>query len=751
MRYFFISVLTIAFACLCLKNADAQDEILQNLLEQQRYHQAIDYIKAGKSFEIIETDKLEVLGFCYIMTRNYITAEEVYKELVNRRQPRAESILYYAEILKINGKYSEAKEYFRRYRRLNPDDRITNVKIASCDSLKVWQYLETDLKVLPIYEINTEMNETSAVEINGGILFLSDVFNIGSDHIFAEDPIMQTYFYDGKDIIQHRPWISEKYYFTSISFNKTTSTLAYSLRLIIKLDDQIVLGNSRIFFDFPESKSIDDLIEFTWEGMPENINLSHPCLTQNGNRIYFASDMPGGKGGMDLYYSDLINEKWSKPINLGNNINTEFNELSPFVDENILYFSSDGHPGYGNMDVFYSLIDGDEYSDPVNLKAPVNSIGDDFFFRSKTTGDNFLVTSNRSSMSAGGHDIFELKPIEPEIIEPEIIAAVQEEDKKEEEEVPEEIKEKVVEVVEIIEKDEFEEEVIVETEVTTEEYFEEEIIEIEEKIITEIITEKEVFDEISEVEVIEKYEFEEEKSVETEVTSEEYFEEEIIEIEEKIITEITTEKEVFDEISEVEIPESVSIDFRHHRLPFLLFETNRTNIHPNYNEALKSLADTLKNNPNMKVKLFGYTDITGCPEHNKTLSVRRAKTVAEKLIELGVSSAQITYKGQGESTLTEIEDVFRYHVVVGALRRSTGIDHYENLLDNKFDISVIRFGRVFRYYTGNYENIEEAELLANYIRQEYDPKAYVIRTYFGTIVSVYELAINRRVDIKLTK
>lgn len=125
-------------------------------------------------------------------------------------------------------------------------------------------------------------------------------------------------------------------------------------------------------------------------------SLTTPALSPDGNRIYFASDMPGGFGGADLYYCDRQDTTWLPPVNLGSNINSTGNESYPFVSESgILYFSSDGWAGLGKKDIFYtSEIDG-EWIIPVHLDAHINSRDDDFGIVTDQNGEEGYFSSNR--------------------------------------------------------------------------------------------------------------------------------------------------------------------------------------------------------------------------------------------------------------------------------------------------------------------------------------------------------------------
>jgi len=153
-------------------------------------------------------------------------------------------------------------------------------------------------------------------------------------------------------------------------------------------------------------------------------NFGHPTLTDKDKTMYFASDRPGGYGDTsalektkDIWVTTFVRRgrTWSEPVNLGPSINTEDNEMFPYVhDDGSLYFASDGHPGLGGLDIFEAIKDGEGPTDwqiPTNMKSPVNSNGDDFGIIMDATKEHGFFTSNRIKSQ---DDIFEftMEPIE---------------------------------------------------------------------------------------------------------------------------------------------------------------------------------------------------------------------------------------------------------------------------------------------------------------------------------------------------
>lgn len=152
---------------------------------------------------------------------------------------------------------------------------------------------------------------------------------------------------------------------------------------------------------------------FDWENIEElpfndnSYSCLHPALSADGKRLFFASDKPGGFGGMDIYFVERTSRGWSAPINLGPEINTPKNEVFPFSHESgTLFFASDGHQGLGGLDIFMIDLSDRKWGRVINLGLPFNSEKDDLGLVLRPDGTRGYFTSNRERDNRGQDDVY---------------------------------------------------------------------------------------------------------------------------------------------------------------------------------------------------------------------------------------------------------------------------------------------------------------------------------------------------------
>jgi outer membrane protein OmpA-like peptidoglycan-associated protein len=194
--------------------------------------------------------------------------------------------------------------------------------------------------------------------------------------------------------------INTKYHEGSIAITKDRSTLYFTrndfLEEKYRKDDNGV-NHLKIYKATLVNGMFQDIQDLSFNDV--SFSNANPALSPDGSQLYFSSDRAGGYGSSDLYVVDInADGTYGSPQNLGPTVNTEGRENFPFVDEeDMLYFSSDGHLGLGGLDVFYSKKDSGDFTPPQNLGLPLNSNADDFAFTYNGNVELGFVSSNRTS------------------------------------------------------------------------------------------------------------------------------------------------------------------------------------------------------------------------------------------------------------------------------------------------------------------------------------------------------------------
>lgn len=407
MRILFFSILIAAISA----NLSAQSANATELMNKGCYAEAAALFDKATTGNNPEYSDLTNLAYCYIMIHDFVKAESVYERVM--LHPKKENIqhFYYGEVLRINGKYAKAKEQYTLYKTAAPEDFRSNQRILSCDSIPQWNNRTSKYSVGKVAAVNTDNDEMFPWMINDVLHFSSNsrylLSTAGAVSNYKDPQIFNIFSYkQGKIQIKKFP--------VTDSSSFTAYVPAYGKEVLLSKKIKITPTGEELS---PSVIYVDQKL-FSPAGAPTGYILSHPCLSDNGKRMYFVSDMPGGMGGTDIYYSDFDGTAWGAAVNAGSNINTAGDEMFPYVTshDSLLYFSSDGHPGYGNMDIFVSRISSGSWGKPANMKTPVNSIGNDFsLIYSQAPWEGYFV-SNRYPDSKGGNDIFSFsleKPVIP--------------------------------------------------------------------------------------------------------------------------------------------------------------------------------------------------------------------------------------------------------------------------------------------------------------------------------------------------
>lgn len=337
-------------------------------------------------------------------------------------------------------------------------------------------------------------------------------------------------------------------------------------------------------------------------------SVGHPALSEDGKWLFFASDMPGGLGGTDLYVLSIADDgTMSTPKNLGPTINTIGNELFPYFRNNVLYFSSDGHYGWGDLDVYESRFSGGlNFSEPKNLGAPINSNKDDFAYIIDAKGTYGYLSSNRAG-GKGDDDIYYFtkgKPICNEYITGTVTG----------------IKSKLpIEGATVIAYDTFGD--LISSTTTDVKGFYKLTVPCERKV--KVVATKTGYS-TEEKEVITK---------------------DKIDLE---IPDINFELSKYEDLVEKDKKGEEKIIINP-----IFFDFDKWNIGRQAAEELDKVVFVLQKFPNVKIKIESHTDSRGKDDYNRKLSDNRAKSTQTYILSKGIDASRIeSAVGFGESRLT---------------------------------------------------------------------------------------------------
>jgi len=408
--------------------------------EQLSYMSAIrlyeDVLSDSKLDAAIRKEALKKLAYCYRRIQDTKNAERAYSDLLkNFPDIEAENYLYYAQALASNGKYRDSQKYYSIYgEKQTADVRSKKFTVSYMEMSRF--YRDSSSYQVDYLPINSNQADFSPMFYKGGLVFCSARDESGAvKRVYGwnQTPFLDLYFVP--DTAQLKSGMVQKAAalggVIASSSNKTLKATGevnkveeFSRVINTKYHEGPAVffqGEQKAIFtrnNFNKGKTreskdgtnklklyIADLVKDNWSNIKElpfnsdEYSCGHPALTPDNTKLYFVSDMPGGYGGTDIYVVEYSDGNWGTPVNMGKEINSEGNEMFPFVDPSgNLYFASDGHEGLGGLDMFFAEIkDGVAYRGVNNLGAPLNSPQDDFGIITDATRTSGFFSSNRKS------------------------------------------------------------------------------------------------------------------------------------------------------------------------------------------------------------------------------------------------------------------------------------------------------------------------------------------------------------------
>jgi len=326
------------------------------------------------------------LGLGYFKIRDFDASfkwyEPVFKNGVGNWP--AQHLFNFAELLLMKGEPDRALPWYRAYGEIMPGDTRVRRKVSGIQSIKERGQAK-DYRIEEV-SFNTRSEEFSTAFFRDGIVFVSDRRDADAAHEGQSDgPYLDLYFAGGSEAGFKQP----------VYFDRQLNSDLHEGPVVFYNNDRNVIltrnmpkrrkrEDERVVLHLQLLSSVFDSTRSAWQEpvlLPineEEYSYGHPAIDAKANRLYFASNMPGGYGGTDIYQSDRRGEGWSAPKNLGPRVNTEGNELFPFIlQDSVLFFSSDGHAGMGGLDIYRYAFAADSV---YNLLPPINSPADDFAF-----------------------------------------------------------------------------------------------------------------------------------------------------------------------------------------------------------------------------------------------------------------------------------------------------------------------------------------------------------------------------------
>lgn len=400
----YTTILFFVFSSIAILAQSKQTKFADNLFD--RY----DYVKAADAYKLLvekgnnDSYVLKQLGACYYYMNNTAEAEKWYAQAITSKQD-ADTYYRYAQLLKSNGKYAESDREMKVLAAIKPNDLRAIEFIKNPDYLSKLSAQEKlfDLKKL---EFNSDRSDFGAIQYNNVVYFASsrnesrkiygwnnepflDLYQtnfeelgatyskptlmLGLNSVYHDGPLTMTR--DGKTV-----------YFSSESFNEKMFEK--------KKARKVKYGQVNLFKASNDNGKWLNIMPLPFNG--KSYSVSNPSISKDGNTLYFASNMPGSIGGLDIWKASVSADgNFGTPVNLGDKVNTTEDESFPFIsDEGVLYFSSKGLTGLGGFDIF--SINQDRSEPASNLGKPVNSEKDDFAFTFNMKDKVGYVSSNRS-------------------------------------------------------------------------------------------------------------------------------------------------------------------------------------------------------------------------------------------------------------------------------------------------------------------------------------------------------------------
>jgi outer membrane protein OmpA-like peptidoglycan-associated protein len=415
MKKIYITLLSFVIASGILSAQNKETKTADKLYKK------FEYVEAAKEYQKL-VDQGQADAYVYKqMAESYYNifntqeAAKAYGQAIAGEKQDAETHYRYAQMLKASGQIQEANKQMQDFASMAPnDDRAKAFKSNPNYLPKLKEQAKMyDIKVS---DISSDKSDFGAFLTNDNEVYFASARNESrKTYGWNEEPFLDLYkaIYNANGTLSEATLvegINTKWHDGPATISADGNTMYYASESyndnLYEKDKVNKLKYSQVNL-YKASK-----VDGKWsniKALPFNskeYSTSNPSLSKDGKTLYFSSNMPGSKGGIDIWKVAVNGDEYGTPQNAGDKVNTESNESFPFIsDENILFFSSDGKQGFGGLDVFQ--VDLNKNSEAKNVGSPVNSEKDDFAFTYNVNKKVGFFSSNR----AGVDNIYKADPV----------------------------------------------------------------------------------------------------------------------------------------------------------------------------------------------------------------------------------------------------------------------------------------------------------------------------------------------------
>jgi peptidoglycan-associated lipoprotein len=390
--------------------------VADKAFNEGRYFEAIELYKKSMAKEKNKAEKTIMtfkMAECFRLSLDYKQAEKWYEKAVKAKYHDPIAQLHIANIKKARGEYAEAIVEYQKYKEAAPGDKRGENGIKSCELAQKWKDAPTRHVVAPETQLNTKEYDFAATfsdKKNNALIFSSTRKGSSKniDGIIGEE--FSALYETKRD--KNGKWSTPSLLGEEINTNSnegapsvnSKGTTLFFTRCPVEKNK---VSECKIYEAKKKGTNWTDVTHL--EIVPDTVTAGHPSISDDETILFFSSNLQGGFGGKDIWYVlwDKKTKTWGSPINAGASINTEGDEMFPFIrKDGTLYFSSNGHLGMGGLDIFKAEKTGEnKWGNVENMKYPINSSNDDYGIIFEGDEERGFLTSNREG-TRGGDDIF---------------------------------------------------------------------------------------------------------------------------------------------------------------------------------------------------------------------------------------------------------------------------------------------------------------------------------------------------------